>query len=1445
MRRVIRKLARGTVYIVVFILVVFGLGLGALETRWGKNQLRRLIVTQANQYLTATLEIDDLKGSILRGLELYGIRLSRDGQTIINIDEVSLSYSIRELTQAGTVIRRIRLVHPQVVAQKQADGRWNLTALVKREVRENERTGPRRPIEIQSIEVVNGLVTLKDPMTFGVAHVPGRYERLNLKLGFKYEPVAWALDFESASWLGGASDLTMDRLSGKLANGHDGWSFDDLRVRTAQSAFTLQGRVVRSDQPARLDLHVTAERFVFQEWASVLPALAKMPIDSKFDVQLTGPLAKLVTDIDLHSNGGAARGSVLLNTTIPGWHGVGSLDVQKLDLAPWFNNPTRRSDISGLAKFDVDLRLGRGVPLGTYTFAGPHAAYAGYEADRIQLRGDITERDWRIAQGTAAAYGARVSLSSGTIALRTPYSFHFRGAASGVDLRAVPQTIPVPHVESLLAFNYDVEGRFAQPGIAGNATFDRSEFIGAEIGPGTIGMIDTFLEHYTGEGDLTGIDLRRWGREMNVAWMQEPRYSGTIDGRFRVDGHRFVGAEMDLTGGGHLVRANLFGGTLTDAEVEMTINSGNLSGTYNGRFAGINPALALGDEQYAASLSGAGELTIDVKEMMLRTTSISDYHVVGTTMSLERSEARGVQLDSAAFEVMLDGDRTLSFPRMSARGPLFEFSGEGSFALGNSVDRFNQFGYDVTRADLTLFKDYLGDVTGEITTKGELVGPSTAIHATGDATVTRLNAFGVTALTTTGKYDVTFPWDSPADAVATVDGHATFLEAFGQALTEVTGTVASDKNRITADLTLTREDGLTGTVAGTVALRSEGRAVDVAALNLSLGSIGWRMLPSSPPPVVRWDDRGTTVTPLTLVDNKNGDQRIDVSGSWRMAGDGALVVKATHVFLDTLTGTPERPSTYGGLIDLDATLSGTRDRPLVTGVISVTEGRVRRLAYEKLAGRVDYADGSLRIDLRLDQAPGVWLTAAGTVPATLLDAKAPERPVDVVLVSSDVSLGLVEGVTAFLRDVTGQLKANVHVTGTNAAPVFAGSVQLTGAGFQIVSTGARYKNGNVAFELGDDRLTVSAFHLEDWNGKPLEVRGSLGTRELRVGDLEVDITTKGFEVLQNELGNVLVDANLTLRGQFDAPRLFGDIAIVGGQIQVDEVLSRALFQPYATEAIQANVSDVITALNPWSRLSLDIAVHSQNALRLIGENLTVSENAPLGLGSFNLRASGDIFLYKTPAEPLSVVGSLDSISGSYSFQGRRFELYPSSAVDFRGDLNPGLFISVNRIISGVETRVTISGTLRDPELRLSSMPPLDPSDILSLIVFNTSTNDLSAEQQRELAVRAGTLAVGFLTSSLTSALERSIGLDLLEIEPGTGPSGGAKVTIGQEIAPGLVARFSRQFGADEYDEATIEYYISRILQLRATFSDAGSLITRSPFRRIERTGVDLLLFFSF
>jgi translocation and assembly module TamB len=517
----------------------------------------------------------------------------------------------------------------------------------------------------------------------------------------------------------------------------------------------------------------------------------------------------------------------------------------------------------------------------------------------------------------------------------------------------------------------------------------------------------------------------------------------------------------------------------------------------------------------------------------------------------------------------------------------------------------------------------------------------------------------------------------------------------------------------------------------------------------------------------------------------------------------------------------------------------------VTGRVSVTNGRVERVSYQKLAGKVDYSNRALTIDLRLDQSAGVWITAAGTLPLALFNRDLPEAPIDVAIKSSAISLGLVEGVTDVIRNVTGEMVLNVNAIGTSADPHFDGTIQIANGAFLVTATGVKYKNARVSVTLGSERVTVESLHVEDGGGRPLDVRGSLGTHELKVGDVQIDVAAKRFDVLRNALGTVDVDATLRIRGRFENPRISGDVTVNNSDLKVDEILQRTLFQPYSTEETAITEVDAVVALNPWERLGLDIALHVPDTLRLTGSNVQVSTGTPVGIGDINLRVAGDLYLYKDPGGQLYVTGSFDSVSGTYAFQGRRFDVIPTSSINFRGDLNPDVYVTVTRVITGVEARVSIIGPLREPELRLSSVPPLEASDILSLVVFNTSTNQLSTAQQQELMVRAGALAAGFLASPLVSALESQLGLDILEIDPAGDFGMGPRVTIGQELAPGLVARFSRQFGADPYDEATIEYYLSRILRLRATFSDAQTLNAVSPFRRVERAGIDLLFFFSF
>src|SRR5262249_56056456 len=131
---------------------------------------------------------------------------------------------------------------------------------------------------------------------------------------------------------------------------------------------------------------------------------------------------------------------------------------------------------------------------------------------------------------------------------------------------------------------------------------------------------------------------------------------------------------------------------------------------------------------------------------------------------------------------------------------------------------------------------------------------------------------------------------------------------------------------------------------------------------------------------------------------------------------------------------------------------------------------------------------------------GVWLTAVGRPPLGVFSRAPRDEPIDLKVESSTIGLGLIEGLTDVVREVGGDVRVNVHAVGTSRDPHFDGTVDLSNAGFLVTSSGARYHNIRAQLGFAPDKIAVESLHIEDADGHPLDVRGSLATHELRVGN---------------------------------------------------------------------------------------------------------------------------------------------------------------------------------------------------------------------------------------------------------------------------------------------------------------------------------------------------------
>ena len=248
---------------------------------------------------------------------------------------------------------------------------------------------------------------------------------------------------------------------------------------------------------------------------------------------------------------------------------------------------------------------------------------------------------------------------------------------------------------------------------------------------------------------------------------------------------------------------------------------------------------------------------------------------------------------------------------------------------------------------------------------------------------------------------------------------------------------------------------------------------------------------------------------------------------------------------------------------------------------------------------------------------------------------------------------------------------------------------------------------------------------------------------------------------------------------------------------------------------------------------MNLVIQVPDNLILRGRGLRTNTSA-VGLGDVNLTAGGDFTLVREGTAPPVLIGTIETVRGNYDFQGRRFQVLRDGTITFRGEtpVDPALNVTAERVISGIVAHVTVSGTMREPQVALSSQPPLDQADILSLIVFNQPANRLGQGEATNLGERAAQLAGGFVVTPLADTVGRALNVDIFEVDPSGDEGEGPTVTLGQQVGERLFLKFRQIFGAREVSEFQLEYQLADFLRLEGSFAEGPDV--REPLAHPPR-----------
>jgi translocation and assembly module TamB len=379
-------------------------------------------------------------------------------------------------------------------------------------------------------------------------------------------------------------------------------------------------------------------------------------------------------------------------------------------------------------------------------------------------------------------------------------------------------------------------------------------------------------------------------------------------------------------------------------------------------------------------------------------------------------------------------------------------------------------------------------------------------------------------------------------------------------------------------------------------------------------------------------------------------------------------------------------------------------------------------------------------------------------------------------VQGQVPLAILPVFRPDVREAAGTLDARLRVGGRLAAPELGGEGTIAGGRLALDGMDEPLRDVRARFTVspGGLRLVESS---AVFGGGTLAARGDVTLAGTRVRGYRVEVTARQVVVQPFDGLHTTWDADLEAVGVPERGQVRGEGRLLRGRYDRDLSLVRLLLDRRPAGALAAG------------GLHLDVRLALQ-------DNLTVTTDVA------RLRAGGTLQVQGTTAAPI-VFGTLTAREGQLVFRRHRFELTHAAVrfVDPRR-IEPVLDVQATTRIRTYDVRMQISGRPENLEVRLASTPPLPEEDLLVLVAFGVTREQLA---QSGGGVLVGE-AAGLLVRELFGAQAGQTGLDVLEVEraPETGVT---SVRVGKEIAPRTLVVYSQ--GVENVDERKlrIEYQV--------------------------------------
>src|SRR5229473_3518516 len=562
----------------------------------------------------------------------------------------------------------------------------------------------------------------------------------------------------------------------------------------------------------------------------------------------------------------------------------------------------------------------------------------------------------------------------------------------------------------------------------------------------------------------------------------------------------------------------------------------------------------------------------------------------------------------------------------------------------------------------------------------------------------------------------------------------------------------------------------------------------------------------------------------------NGVRYLTLDASFAPAAAQNVALRARAIDLAVLRPLMPQGQQIAGDLSAEILIIGTSTAPLIEANLSVNGLVMNSQRLGDLNATVDYRPSIAALGVTLHQDQNHQIRLSGDIPVSLNWAHGFAATIGnnqkIRVYSAGIRLAPFGGVAPkTLRNAAGLLQADLELTGPPLHPAINGTLAITSGGGDVVPIGVTVSDFELRLLASPASIEIAKLSAKAGDGT-LSGSGLIALHDnYSPGAINTSLQIHEWPAIATQLYNARINGQIHGGGTPDAPHIQGEIDVVDTTIHPNlHFLSGSSAPP---------PDDTILVIRPGEMISrahgatssrppgVSSGQHTNNqTFKNLAVNLRVNIHRNTWIRHENaaVELDGGLDIKKHAGGPISVVGEIETVRGWLQFHNKRFTL-ASGQILFTGgsEINPTLNIDAQYAVSDYTVHVIVAGTASKPQIKLQSQPQLAQADILSLILFGTTTSQLGQGQKTTLQQQAQSLAAG----AAGRALSESLGLASLGVNV-SGQSVGLGHYLSENtyvsVSPNLAASASKT----PAQVASIQYFLRRWLTITtATMSDGS------------------------